>query len=102
MAVDCAKLAEATKQAAQEKDKNPKVDPSENTKPAKLHAVWAQCMGELGEYVGPMIGVEGGMLKKFGAKCPPGTASVLIAFAVHEWKSFASVLRSEYRPIQGQ
>ena len=53
-------------------------------------------MGELGEYVGPMIGDEGGMLKKFGAKCPPGTASVLIAFAVHEWKSFASVLRSEY------
>jgi hypothetical protein len=67
MAVDCAKLAEATKQATQEKNKNPKVDPSENTKPAKLHAVWAQCMGELGEYVGPMIGVEGGMLKKFGA-----------------------------------
>ena len=95
MAGDCSKLAEATKQATQEKNKNLKVDPSEDTKPAKLHAVWAQCMGELGEYVGPMIGAEGGMLKKFVEKCPPGTAKVLIAFAVHEWKSFASVLRSE-------
>ena len=48
---DFAKLAEATQKAAREKNKNLKVDPSEDTKPAKLHHVWAECMGELGEYV---------------------------------------------------
>ena len=52
---DFAKLAEATQKAAHEKNKNLKVDASEDVKPGKLHQVWAQCMGELGEYVGPMI-----------------------------------------------
>ena len=93
---DFAKLAEATQKAAREKNKNLKVDPSEDTKPAKLHHVWAECMGELGEYVPRMSGEEGGMLKKFIEKCPPGTARVLVAFAVREWASFASVLRQKY------
>ena len=53
-------------------------------------------MGELGEYVGPMIGAEAGMLKQLVVKFPPGTVKVLIAFAVSEWVSFASVLRSKY------
>ena len=93
---DFAKLTEATQKAAHEKNKNLKVDASEDVKPGKLHQVWAQCMGELGEYVGPMIAEDGGRLKTFIGKCPPGTAKVLVAFAVKEWVSFASILRKEY------
>ena len=93
---DFAKLAEATKKAASKKNKNLLVDASEDVKPAKLHHLWAQCMGEIGQHVGPMVGEEGGKLKQFIAKCPPGTAKVLVALAVHEWDLFASVLRSKY------
>ena len=39
---------------------------------------------------------DGGRLKTFIGKCPPGTAKVLVAFAVKEWVSFASILRKEY------
>jgi hypothetical protein len=93
---DIAKLSEATKTATREKNKNLKVDTGAKETPGALHTIWAQTMGELGEHVGPMMGADGGMFKTLVAKCPPGSARVVLAFAVQNWNGFKTTLEAEY------
>lgn len=92
---EMAKLAEATKQAKREKNKNLPVDASKDT-PGNLHKVWRETMGELGEHVKALNGEQSGMFKALIATCPPGSAQVVLALAVREWSSFKIVLETDY------
>jgi hypothetical protein len=93
---DFAELAESTSKAKREAVKTLKADPSADETPASDHEVWRQCMGEMGEFVGPMLGKEGGMFKTIIAKCPPGAARAVVALAVKQFNSFKTTLEVDY------
>ena len=93
---DFAEFADATKKPAWEKNKNLKADLSEVMTPGMLHAVWKQCMGNIGETVGSMTGDQAGRFKFLLKECPPGSAHAVVAYAVQNWNGFKSTLEAEY------